>query len=266
MSFSGAAGPAIIDGGLSAVRDAKGTIMRYLLIGRDVTEQEQVMSQSRAERAELLRSQQQVVDQLRVGLRRMSEGDFTARLEDPFAGDYEQLRLDYNNTVDTLQVALRAVSENAENIRNEAREISTTADALSRRTESTAATLEQTAAALDELTTSVRSAAEGASRADRQVAQAKSNAEESGQVVLETVAAMDLIAASSDKITSIINVIDDIAFQTNLLALNAGVEAARAGDAGRGFAVVASEVRALAQRSSEAAREINGLIAKSGSQ
>ncbi|MEH6774757.1 MAG: methyl-accepting chemotaxis protein, partial [Cereibacter changlensis] len=127
-------------------------------------------------------------------------------------------------------------------------------------------TLEQTAAALDGLTVSVRAAADGAAEADRVVTEAKSNAEQSGNIVVETVTAMDMIAASSDKITSIVKVIDDIAFQTNLLALNAGVEAARAGDAGRGFAVVASEVRALAQRSSEAAREINDLILKSGSQ
>ncbi|RYI06734.1 MAG: chemotaxis protein, partial [Acetobacteraceae bacterium] len=115
-------------------------------------------------------------------------------------------------------------------------------------------------------TTSVKSTADGAERADQAVSTARANAESSSKVVVETVSAMDQIAGSSERITSIIKVIDDIAFETNLLALNAGVEAARAGDAGRGFAVVASEVRALAQRSSDAAREINDLIANSANQ
>ena len=199
-------------------------------------------------------------------MRHLSNGDLTFRLTEPFAGAYEELRQDFNRTVDTISNVMGDVISNAETIHNEARDISTTTDSLSRRTESTAATLEQTAAALDELTESVRAAAEGAAQADKVVTEAKFNAEQSGNVVLETVSAMDHIASSSEKITSIIKVIDDIAFQTNLLALNAGVEAARAGDAGRGFAVVASEVRALAQRSSNAAREINELIAKSGSQ
>jgi methyl-accepting chemotaxis protein len=126
--------------------------------------------------------------------------------------------------------------------------------------------LEQFAAALTQITASVASAADGASKASEVVTEARKNAEASGTVVREAVDAMGEIASSSEQISRIISVIDDIAFQTNLLALNAGVEAARASDAGRGFAVVASEVRALAQRSSEAAREINTLISTSGNQ
>ena len=256
----------VLDGSITCVRNPKGEPIRVLLLGNDVTLQEKELSESRAQRQVAEHQQNEVVDALRVGLRKLSGGDLTASIEKPFAGSYEELRVDYNGTVANLAKALRDIAENAENIHNEARDISTTADGLSRRTESTAATLEETAAALDDLTTSVRAAASGAARADEAVTAAKGNAEDSGRVVLDTVAAMDQIAESSDRITSIIKVIDDIAFQTNLLALNAGVEAARAGDAGRGFAVVASEVRALAQRSSDAAREINELIAKSGSQ
>jgi methyl-accepting chemotaxis protein len=142
-------------------------------------------------------------------------------------------------------------------------EISKAADDLARRTEHQAASLEETAAALEEITTTVQRTAEGASHARTIVEEAKSNAETSGEIVTQTVASMGQIESSSREITQIIGVIDEIAFQTNLLALNAGVEAARAGDAGRGFAVVASEVRALAQRSADAAREIKTLISTS---
>lgn len=258
--------PAIIDGEFWPVVDHVGKIIRLLLIGKDVTAAQTAISLAQADRLEAERQQTFVVDALRVGLRALSAGDLTSQIQTPFGGSYEDLRQDFNRTVANLSSVMKDVISNAESIRNEARDISSTADSLSRRTENTAATLEQTAAALDELTTSVASAAEGAAQADKVVTDAKINAEQSGNVVLETVSAMDMIAASSNKITSIIKVIDDIAFQTNLLALNAGVEAARAGEAGRGFAVVASEVRALAQRSSEAAREINDLIAKSGGQ
>lgn len=205
-------------------------------------------------------------ERLISALRQLAQGDLGSRLDHPLPEPFEALRPDFNSALQGLASLVEDVISAAESIRNEARDISSAAQSLAQRTESTAATLEETAAALDGLTVSVRSAADGAAEADRVVADARANAEESGHVVVETVAAMDMIAASSDKITSIVKVIDDIAFQTNLLALNAGVEAARAGDAGRGFAVVASEVRALAQRSSEAAREITDLILKSGNQ
>lgn len=256
----------IVDGSLSCVRDSSNKPIRFMLLGRDVTRQEADIREARAGREAAEAAQNEVVEALRIGLRQLSNGDLTAVIRKPFAGSYEDLRVDYNQTVETLGSAMREIAENAESINNQTGDISKTADGLSRRTENTAATLEQTAAALDELTSSVKVAASGAAEADKAVREAKQNAEQSGEVVLETVSAMDQISQSSDKITSIIKVIDDIAFQTNLLALNAGVEAARAGDAGRGFAVVASEVRALAQRSSDAAREINELIAKSGGQ
>jgi methyl-accepting chemotaxis protein len=168
--------------------------------------------------------------------------------------------------VDKLQTAMTVIAANALGIRGGGEEISAAADDLSRRTEQQAASLEETAAALDEITATVKKTADGAKAANAVVAAAKGDAEHSGDVVRKAVEAMSAIERSSSQISQIIGVIDEIAFQTNLLALNAGVEAARAGDAGRGFAVVASEVRALAQRSATAAKEIKALISASGQQ
>src|SRR6202041_3534368 len=159
-----------------------------------------------------------------------------------------------------------AIAANTQGVRSGASEITQASDDLSRRTEQQAASLEETAAALDQITATVRRTAEVANEARDLVSTSKTDAERSGEVVRQTVGAMDGIETSSKQITNIIGVIDEIAFQTNLLALNAGVEAARAGDAGRGFAVVATEVRALAQRSADAAKEIKALISASGSQ
>ncbi|WP_386679796.1 methyl-accepting chemotaxis protein [Loktanella sp. R86503] len=256
----------IAEGTLSCVKDGVGKPVRYILIVRDVTLVENEIETTRVLRQRDQRDQTAVVEALRIGLRQLSNGDLTALIDNKFPDMYEDLRGDYNSAVDTLSRAIKEVVDRADSISNEARDISSNTDSLSRRTESTAATLEQTAVALNELTLSIKGAAEGSKDADTSVFEAKKNAEQSGLVVLEAVAAMDQISESSMRITSIIKVIDDIAFQTNLLALNAGVEAARAGDAGRGFAVVASEVRALAQRSSDAAREINGLIEQSSRQ
>ncbi|GHD99334.1 hypothetical protein U879_09180 [Defluviimonas sp. 20V17] len=257
-------GCACFDGALICVRDPAGVPIRYLFLGRDITKDEARITAAEEARLKLVEAQGKVVDALRVGLRRMREGNLQQQIVEDFPEEYNELRGDYNATLETLAGALGEIAANASNIFSEARDISSTADSLSRRTESTAATLEETAAALDQLTTSVKSAAERAAEADEEVGDARRRAEKGGDVVVETVAAMDRISTSSDRIASITNVIEDIAFQTNLLALNAGVEAARAGEAGRGFAVVASEVRALAQRCSEAAREINELIAESG--
>ncbi|MCB6180184.1 HAMP domain-containing methyl-accepting chemotaxis protein [Rhodobacter sp. Har01] len=207
-----------------------------------------------------------LVDQLGEGLRRLSAGDLTGRIDDDLGEGFNGLRDDYNATIDGLGDLMGSVLEASATIRARAEEIAGSSDELARRTENQAATLEQTAAALDELTASVRSAAEGASEVESVAREARGRAEDSGKVVQDAIGAMSEIKSSSEGISKIIGVIDDIAFQTNLLALNAGVEAARAGDAGRGFAVVASEVRALAQRSSEAAKEIKGLIGTSSDQ
>ncbi|WP_210528179.1 methyl-accepting chemotaxis protein [Rubellimicrobium arenae] len=210
--------------------------------------------------------QERVVTELGRGLTRLAQGELGATIEVPFPPAYEALRADFNRTLDTLSSIVSAVVGSATSIRDRSSEISSSSDDLSRRTESQAAALEQTAAAIGELTASVASAAARATEVENVVGEARGEAESSGSVVREAVSAMSEIKRSSDEISQIIGVIDDIAFQTNLLALNAGVEAARAGEAGRGFAVVASEVRSLAQRSSEAARQIKALIEGSAKQ
>jgi len=207
-----------------------------------------------------------VVEALADGLESLAKGDLLIRLNTPFSTAYEKLRENFNTALGTLQSTMLSIGANTQAVRAGAEEITQASDDLSRRTEQQAASLEETAAALDEITATVRKTAEGAREARDVVATAKTDAERSGAVVKETVAAMTGIENSSKQIGNIIGVIDEIAFQTNLLALNAGVEAARAGDAGRGFAVVATEVRALAQRSADAAKEIKLLISASGAQ
>ncbi len=207
-----------------------------------------------------------VVDALADGLHKLAEGDLSARIDTTLQGEYDLLRQNFNSAVTRLQESLQAVLHSAGAINSGAGEISQAADDLSRRTEQQAAGLEQTAAALEEITATVKATATNAREATRTTIVAKGAAEEGGKVVETAIQAMDAIAQSSKQINDIIGVIDEIAFQTNLLALNAGVEAARAGEAGRGFAVVASEVRALAQRSGEAAKQIRSLILTSREQ
>ncbi len=238
-------------------------------LARDVDDLRLKLQQSRtAEHQREVAQQEQsaVITELSASLRRLADGDLSKAIEQEFQGEYATLRIDFNSTIETLNRTVGTVVNNASEIFQRAEEISSSSDDLSRRTENQAATLEETAAALDELTSSVRSAATGAAEVESVVNDARSEAEDSGKVVRDAVTAMSEIKRSSDEISQIIGVIDDIAFQTNLLALNAGVEAARAGDAGKGFAVVASEVRALAQRSSDAAKQIKGLIGSSSDQ
>ncbi|KEO51660.1 methyl-accepting chemotaxis protein [Thioclava pacifica] len=213
-----------------------------------------------------LEEQARTVAVLARGLDALAHGDLSITIDEALSGEYEKLRGDFNAAVVQLSQSLAQIEHGAHLIDGEAQSIASSAEELGAQTERNAATLEETAAALNELTVSVQSAAEGAQSARALATEARGHAESGAEVVESAVAAMAEIETSAKAISRITSVIDDIAFQTNLLALNAGVEAARAGEAGRGFAVVASEVRALAQRSSEAAKEISELIASSDTQ
>jgi methyl-accepting chemotaxis protein len=223
-------------------------------------------AQRRAEEEAIRRERELVCQSIGAGLTKLSAKDLTYRMTDEVPEAYRRLQQDFNSATAQLEAAMGAVVEGADAIGSGANQIAVAADDLSRRTEQQAASLEETAAALEEITVTVKKAAEGAGHAATIVGTTKLEAGKSGQIVRQAVDAMGRIEKSSQEISQIIGVIDEIAFQTNLLALNAGVEAARAGDAGKGFAVVASEVRALAQRSAEAAKEIKDLISTSSSQ
>lgn len=209
---------------------------------------------------------QTAISALAQGLDALAHGNLTHQISEILAPKTQRLKDDFNLAADRLRATMVTITQAIRSTMTGASEINKAADDLSRRTEVQAASLEQTAAALNEITATVRRTAESTTDAQAAVSVAKHDAEHSSEIVRDAIGAMGEIESSAQQINQIIGVIDEIAFQTNLLALNAGVEAARAGDAGRGFAVVASEVRSLAQRSAEAAKEIKQLISKSSQQ
>jgi methyl-accepting chemotaxis protein len=210
-------------------------------------------------------AQAHVVSTIGQALEKIARGDLTVRCAD-LGQKYGALRDNFNDALGHLEAAMSKVTVKGGDIAVSKEEIRRASNELSQRTERQAAALEETSAALDELSVAVRHTAAGAHEASQRVHSVSSEATRSDAVVTQAIEAMSGIEKSSDEISKIIGVIDDIAFQTNLLALNAGVEAARAGESGKGFAVVAQEVRELAQRSAAAAKEIKDQIARSSGQ
>ena len=211
-------------------------------------------------------AQHAVVSALSQGLDKLAAQDLEYRIATAFPADYEMLRVNFNQALISLAKAIGTVRVGAASVMDSIDEIRTASDDLSQRNTQQAASLEETAAAMSQVTDGVKDTATRAAEVQRSITDTHAEATEGGAVVTRAIAAMAAIEASAGQIGAIVGLIEGIAFQTNLLALNAGVEAARAGDSGRGFAVVAAEVRALAQRSSEAAKDINLLITGSAAQ
>ena len=206
------------------------------------------------------------IGELGEAIGKLADGRLTVNINRPFTASMEGTRTDFNRAVDKLAQVVREIHVNAEGISSNAAQLQESSSDFARKLERQAASVEETAAALEEVNTTVQESARSAAEAGQLVTATRAAAERSGEVVRNAVDAMGRIEQSSNEISSIIGVIDEIAFQTNLLALNAGVEAARAGEAGKGFAVVAQEVRELAQRSANAAKEIKALIHTSSEQ
>jgi methyl-accepting chemotaxis protein len=262
------------DNGFDEIGDVAGAVRIFrdagiekLRLEREAQEQQQIAAEERArsEQARDAAAQQveMVVNMLGRGLSGMAQGDLLIRLNEMCAPEYSKVKDDFNAALTTLQETICAIKLSAHEVSNASAEISTSTTNLSQRTEEQAANLEETASSLERIAETVRKNAERAQQASQFAAKTRSVADRGGEVVQQAMGAMSRIEESSREISDIINLIDEIARQTNLLALNAAVEAARAGEAGRGFAVVASEVRSLAQRSSEAAKGIRGLITSS---
>ena len=221
--------------------------------------------QREAEKERSAKDLEAAVSALGSGLTNLAHGRLSWRIHEPFVPSLDELRVNFNKSMEQLEATMRAISGSADSIRQGSGDLKVSSEDLSRRTERQAAALEQTAAAITEMNSSVKGALERCETAVQATGKTLRDAENSSKVVREAIAAMERIEESSGEIRQIIDLIDQISFQTNLLALNAGVEAARAGEAGKGFAVVAQEVRELAQRSASAARNISELITRSTS-
>lgn len=234
-----------IQAAYTPVRNRAGEVDRVIKVATDITER--------------MRS----VERIGQAIEQLAAGDLSVQIGAGIDASLEQTRLDFNAAVAALNTTIQKIMTTAGSLTANARVIETVSNEIAKGAEKQAASVEETAAALEELTTTVKDSSSRAGDAGRLVAETRRDAESSGEIVKDATVAMQGIEKSSGQISSIIGVIDEIAFQTNLLALNAGVEAARAGDAGKGFAVVATEVRELAQRSATAAKEIKTLIGSS---
>ena len=215
-----------------------------------------------AEAEEEAGQRSEVIDALGEALERLAVGDLSVRLEQRFPGSFDQLRIDFNASMEALGRVMDSILEATEAVSFGAAELSRAAHRLSSRTDQQATSVRDSSRSLDGLHKEVAQTTQSAQEVLEVVLAARDCAQRSTAVMANAREAMQRVEVSSGQIGHISTVIDEIAFQTNLLALNAGVEAARAGEAGRGFAVVAAEVRALAQRSATAAREINDLVSR----
>ncbi len=234
-----------IQASYNPIFDASGQVVKVIKFATDITERK------RAEG---------IIAELTNSLARMARGDLGGHIDAVFTGQYEALRGAFNDSLGQLQDIVSGLRETSRGVRTATAEILSGANDLSNRTTKQAATIEETSAAVEQLSTTVTENAGRAANASDKARMVAQNAADGGTVMSEATGAMSAIEASSAKISNIIGLIDDIAFQTNLLALNASVEAARAGEAGKGFAVVAIEVRRLAQSAAEASSDVKSLI------
>jgi len=253
-----------------ALAEALGGLLKAVFLDMDLAISvyiDEAEAAKKVAQAEAIAAEQKTVsDVFGTALESVADKDMTRQIDADLPPAYDALKSNFNRMVGDLAATIVDIKSSASDIQSGSSQIKSASDDLAKRTEQQAASVEETAAALEEITRTVSDSSKRAEEAGKLVARTRENAERSGEVVKEAVAAMHAIETSSNQIANIIGVIDEIAFQTNLLALNAGVEAARAGDAGKGFAVVAQEVRELAQRSANAAKEIKSLISNSGEQ
>ncbi len=240
---------------IQPINDSLGELQKFVMYATDTTEQ--VVTRIENE---------QGMKECTTVLNALADGDLTNKMTGDYLGSFSAIKDSLNQTIDRLVSVVQNVKEAADAVQSASDEIASGSTDLSQRTEEQASSLEETAASMEQITGTVRNNSENAKNANVLASEARDVAENGGRVVDDAVSAMGTIEKSSQKISDIISVIDEIAFQTNLLALNAAVEAARAGEAGKGFAVVASEVRTLAGRSASASKEIKALISESSQQ